>query len=172
MWRETRGLQKPFADRTIGLTGNAFIAIGFDYGVYGVTIATLGPLRGGVVMILTSFILDLALIKLYDRSKTDWLGLETLKDIRENVGESRLEKFLQWLMQKGDAVVLTVLSFKLNPFNVMLYMRHGAYQYNGMSKRDWKILISSTLIGNLYWILVMYLATSEIKHLWGAFTKG
>lgn len=150
----------------IGHTGNAFIAIGFDYGVYGVTIAMLGPVKGGLLMIAVSFLLDLVLIRLYDGSKTDWLGIEALKAIRENPAVTRLERLLQCLLRKGDAVALVALSFKLNPFNVMLYLRHGAYQYNGMSRRDWLILIASTLIGNFYWILVMWGATSGLLHLW------
>jgi hypothetical protein len=150
----------------IGHTGNAFIAIGFDYGAYGLTIATLGPVKGGLLMIAVSFLLDLVLIKFYDWSKTDWLGIETLKDIRENPARTRLEKLLQWLLRKGDAVALVVLSLKLNPFNVMLYLRRGAYLYNGMGRRDWLVLVASTLIGNLYWILVMWGATSGLMHVW------
>lgn len=150
----------------IGHTGNAFIAIGFDYGIYGLTIATLGPVKGGLLMIAVSFLLDLVLIRFYDWSKTDWLGIETLKDIRENPARTRLEKVLQWLLRKGDAVALVVLSFKLNPFNVMLYLRRGAYLYNGMGRRDWLVLVASTLIGNLYWILVMWGATSGLMHVW------
>ena len=155
----------------IGHTGNAFIGIGFDYIVYGFTIATLGPVRGGLLMIVVSFLLDLALIRFYDRSKTDWLGIETLKDIRENPVDTRLERLLQWLLRKGDAVALVVLSFKLSPFNVMLYLRSGAYLYNGMGRRDWLILIASTLIGNLYWILVMWMATSGLIHVWQEWSR-
>ncbi len=155
----------------IGHTGNAFIGIGFDYGIYGLTIATLGPVKGGLLMIALSFLLDLVLIRLYDCSKTDWLGIETLKTIRENPARTRLEKLLQWLLRKGGAVALVVLSFKLNPFNVMLYLRRGAYLYNGMRRRDWLVLIASTLIGNLYWILVMWGATSGLLHVWEAWIE-
>jgi len=155
----------------IGLTGNAAIAIGFDYGIYGLAIATLGPLRGGLLMILVSFLFDLVLIRLYDWSKTDWLGIETLKDIRDNTAATRLEKILQWLMRKGDTVALVVLSFKLNPFNVMLYLRQGAYEYNGMRKRDWMNLVASTLIGNLYWILVMWAAVAGLGHAWEEWSR-
>lgn len=155
----------------IGHTGNAFIGIGFDYGIYGLTIATLGPVKGGLLMIAVSFLLDLVLIRFYDWSKTDWLGIETLKDIRENHARTRPEKLLQWLLRKGDAVALVVLSFKLNPFNVMLYLRRGAYLYNGMARRDWLVLITSTLIGNLYWILVMWGATSGLIQAWKAWNE-
>lgn len=155
----------------IGHTGNAFIAIGFDYGIYGLIIATLGPVRGGLLMIAVSFLLDLMLIRFYDWSKTDWLGIEALKDIRENPARTRLGKLLQWLLRKGDAVALVVLSLKLNPFNVMLYLRRGAHLYNGMARRDWVVLIASTLIGNLYWILVMWGATSGLLHVWEAWSK-
>ena len=155
----------------IGLTGNTFIVIVFDYGIYGLTIATLGPLHGGLLMILVSFLFDLVLIRLYDWSKTDWLGIETIKDIRENAVTTRLEKLLQWLLRKGDTVALVALSFKLSPFNAMLYLRHGAYQYNGMNRRDWIILIASTLIGNFYWILVMWAATAGLTHAWEEWSR-
>ncbi|KAF0101380.1 MAG: Uncharacterized protein FD187_1346 [bacterium] len=150
----------------VGHTGNACIGIGFDYVIYGLAIATLGPLKGGLLMIAVSFLIDLALIRFYDWSRTDWLGIEMLKDVRDNPVRSRPQRLLQWLLRKGDAVALVALSFKLNPFNVMLYLRRGAYLYNGMARRDWLVLIASTLIGNLYWILVMWGATSGLMHLW------
>lgn len=150
----------------IGHSGNVLISIGFDYFIYGFTIAALGPVRGGALMIIASFLLDLALIRAYDWSKTDWLGIEMLKNIRENPVETRVERVLQWFLRKGDGVALVALSFKLSPFNVMLYLRHGAYLYNGMVRRDWLNLIAATLIGNLYWILVMWAATSGLLHLW------
>ena len=150
----------------VGHTGNAFIGIGFDYLIYGTTIAVLGPIKGGLLMIAVSFLLDLLLIRFYDWSKTDWLGIEALKAVRDGAATSSFQRTLQWILRKGDAVALVALSFKLNPFNVMLYLRHGAHLYNGMSRRDWLVLIASTLIGNVYWILVMWGATSGLMHLW------
>lgn len=156
----------------LGHLMNAVVVYGFDYGLYPLAIWQLGPIIGGSVMVVLSILLDLAIIKWYDRSKKDWLGIEIIKEVREGGGESRLEKLLQWMMKKGNAFLLIALSFKLNPFNVMLYMRYGAYRYNGMSARDWKIFITSTLIGNLYWTLVIFGGITLLEQVWKSFFGG
>ncbi len=53
----------------------------------------------------------------------------------------------------------------LTPF-LVTYMRHGAHQYNGLSKRDWWIFITSTVIGNVYWTLAVYMGITLVEKLW------
>jgi hypothetical protein len=73
----------------IGLLGNFLIANGFDYVLYPWVIWKLGPLHGAAVMTLASFLICWATLLFYDWAKKDWLGIETLKELRDNAGNSR-----------------------------------------------------------------------------------
>jgi hypothetical protein len=58
------------------------------------------------------------------------------------------------------------LSIKEDAFRAVIYMRHGSHQYNGMSRRDWKIFLASLMIANVYWTLAAYMGISVVEWLW------
>jgi len=127
----------------------------FEYVMYPSAIAYWGLVDGGVVMIVLSVVISLAVIRLYDFLKVDWLGLETIKDLRDGEAKTMLEKVTRWAMKKGDLFALIILSIYSEPVKVTLYMRHGANQFNGFSKRDWLIFTTSVVIGNISWALAV-----------------
>lgn len=153
----------------LGHLMNAGIMYGFDWGLYPFTIWLMGPIIGGIIMTILSILFDLTIIYWYDKSKQDWLGIEAVKSFKEGSGGSRKEKLLRWVMNRSDKILVVLLSFKLNPFNVVLYMRHGAHEYNGMSCRDWKIFTVSTIVGNFYWTLAMFGGVTVIEQVWKSF---
>ena len=57
-------------------------------------------------------------------------------------------------------------------FVAVIYMRHGSHQYNGMSRRDWKIFFTSLAIGNIYWTLTCYMGISLVEWVWRAVKTG
>lgn len=150
----------------LGHLMNAGVMYGFDWGLYPFIIWMMGPLVGGIIMTLLSVIFDLIIIYWYDKSKQDWLGIEAIKGFKEGSGGTKKEKLLRWIMNRSDKLLVVLLSLKLNPFNVVLYMRHGANEYNGMSARDWKIFVVSTIVGNLYWTLVMFGGITAMEAIW------
>lgn len=149
-------LKKRLGILGIGLLGNALMVYGFDYFLYPYIIYKYNLLKGGVIMMILSFLICILTIWFYDWAKKDWIGIETMKEIREVGGKSLLARIVQKIMHKGKWAMLIVLSIKFDPFITTVYMRHGAHQYNGMNTRDWKIFLSSTVIANLYWSLLMF----------------
>lgn len=132
-------------------------------------------------MTLFSFLLCYSLILFYDWAKKDWIGLETLKEIEDfeskPLPDNQIGKIVisiiniigelsAWVMKKSDAILLIVLSIKFDPFITVLHIRHGAHQYNGLSKRDWKVFITSLIIGNVYWTLAVYMGITLVEAIW------
>lgn len=150
----------------IGLLGNFLIANGFDYVLYPWVIWKLGPLHGAAVMTLLSFLICWLTLLFYDWAKKDWLGIETLKELRDNAGNSRLMRALRWAAAKGEAALLVVISIWTDPFVAVAYFRHGAHQYNGMSARDWRIFLIALVIANGYWSAAMFAGVSVAEYAW------
>jgi hypothetical protein len=80
--------------------------------------------------------------------------------------KSRWGKILQWVLNKSDLFVFIFLCVKENPATVVIYFRKGAFEYNGMSGRDWKIFFASVLVANLIYIAILTGIIESIKFLW------
>lgn len=152
----------------IGLLVNWAICSGFDYMLYPFMIWKMGLMRGGIIMFFLCFVICYITFLYYDWSKKDWLGIETIKEIREHAGQRKSDKLVSWMLQQSTPVALLLLSIKFDPFITTAYLRSGAHNYTGLSHRDWKIFISSLLIGNGYWTLA---SVSLLEHGWRHFVK-
>lgn len=51
-------------------------------------------------------------------------------------------------------------------FTRTIYLRHG--KYNGMTKRDWAIFMTSLILGNAYWTLACYMGLTLFEWGWKA----
>ena len=140
----------------VGVVGNALMVWAFDYLLYPFVIWKLGILLGGPVMMLCSLVVCYLTIIFYDWAKKDWIGLETLKSLREYEGKVKTGRFTSWILKKGDWGAFLFFSLKSDPFITTVYMRKGAHQYNGMSPRDWKIFLGSVILSNLWWWIPAY----------------
>jgi hypothetical protein len=116
-------------------------------------IVKMGLIRGGVIMLVLCFAVCYATVRFYDRSQKDWLGIETLKAIRECAGRGASNRLVSWVLRQRTPVALVLLSVKFDPFVTTAYLRSGAHNYSGLSHRDWKIFLASLLIGNGYWMI-------------------
>jgi len=148
----------------VGYFVNESIDFVFNYILYPFVIWKMGILGGGAVMTILSFLICYLIMIFYDWAKKDWLGIETIKGLKEYNGKSIVGKFTSWIMKKSDPILLIFLSIQFDPFITTAYMRHGAHQYSGMSKRDWKIFMSSLVIGNAYWTVVAFAGVSIIEY--------
>ena len=146
-----------------GIIGSSYV---FDYFLYPLVIWKFGILKGGAVMMVLSGLICYAIILFYDWTKKDWLGIETIKEIKDSKGESWVGRFFRWIVRRSDGILLVFLSIKFDPLITMLYMRNGAYQYNGLNRRDWTIFIISIVIGNVYWTLAAYMGVSAVEYVW------
>lgn len=148
----------------VGYTGNWLLVHGFELVLYPFTLYRLGFFAGTIVMSVLSFLLCLLKLRFYDWSKRDWLGIESMKSFRAYSGESRLGRGLARLLNAGDFAASVILSVKFDPFIITAYMRQG--KFNGMAARDWKIFVTSWVVGNLYWASMCFGGMSALAWLW------
>ena len=154
-----------FLEVAVGITTNHLIEISFNFFLYPFVIYKFGTLKGGIVMTFASFLTCLATIKFYDWSKRDWLCIEAIKSLKEYGGDKQLGRLTSWLLKQSDPIVFLYLSIQRDPFITTAYLRKGANQFNGMSKRDWKIFMGSLILGNAYWTLACFMGITLIE--WG-----
>jgi len=141
----------------------------FNYWIYIPVIAFFGLLKGGLTMSLLSFALSYFFVRFYDWSKTDWLGIELLKE--SNYGPDFLQRMsnrskiarvlwwpfhqifrlVRWAYGKGGWAVFFVLSMYTDPFTTTVFLRRE--KFGGLGRKDWAIFIGSVIFGNFYWTL-------------------
>ena len=141
---------------TLGAGLGAFsgLTIAFDYLLYPFVIWRLGPLAGGALMTAASLLVCLALLRLYDWSKRDWLGIEAVKAAREYHGPSPFRDALARLLRFGDWGAFFVLSIQFDPFVTVIYMRRGSSHFGGLRGPEWRVFLLSSLVGTAYWTAV------------------
>lgn len=135
----------------------------YDYIVVSFLLIYFGFLKGIIIVVILSMVIDLATLKFYDWFKKDWLALETLKEMEHK--KNFFGRLLNFVHNKSVFVTVVVLSLTSNAFIVTTYMRKGANLYNGLTKRDWIIFISSSLLINVYWVFIIGGGIEIIKHL-------
>lgn len=164
----------------IGYTGKRVEEFLFDWLLYGVVVVKSmehwGPYYGSIVaffiMSPLSALACYAYIRFYDWAKKDWLGLETIEELREK--EASAGWFMRHIVRftkMGDIPMFFGLSILTDPFVTTVYFRRGAHLYNGLSKRDWKIFWSSVLFSNAYWTLRWTVIIVIAQFLWNTFLK-
>jgi hypothetical protein len=170
----------------------------FNYGIYIPVIGFMtayygdfwGIVYGACLMTMLSFLACFAILKFYDWSKKDWLGIEIAKDVRDFgpewiknlqaksfVGKilwwpfSKIILFVLWSLKKGGAIAFFALSIYTDPFTTTVYFREGSF--NGLSRKNWLIFVASVLIGNIYWTfrtyLIILVAKFGFQHWWKLF---
>jgi hypothetical protein len=161
-------LKKRLAVLAIGISVNAIVSSYlFDYLLYPFVIWKLGIIKGGLVMTGLAGIFCYLTFVFYDWSKKDWLGIETIKSLKNYDGAVKLGRMASWFMKQSDPMIMLFLSVKYDAFITTAYMRHGAHQFNGLTKRDWKIFGLNLAISNLYWTLASFMGVSLIEYVWG-----
>lgn len=157
--------KKRFSVLGIGLFGNQIIVYGFNWVLYPFVIWKLGLKIGFPIMIVLSFVLDYGRLLFYDWSKNDWLGIETVKELKEYEGSKKTGRFVSWIMKQSELVIFVFLSIKFDSFVTTAYMRHGSNKFNGMTSRDRRVFVVSLVVGNIYWAILMLTGISVVEHL-------
>jgi len=163
-------LKEKLAILGLGLLVNTFIInYAFDYLLYPFVIWKLGVFKGGLVMTVLAGLTCYPMFLFYDWSKKDWLGIETVKSLRNYNGITRLGKITSWFLKRSDPFIMLILSIKYDAFITTIYMRTGSNQYNGLNKKDWKIFLLSLAISNIYWTLASFIGVTLIEYGWRHF---
>jgi hypothetical protein len=101
---------------SIGLAAKYLSDRVFDYLLYPFVIFKLGILKGGILMTFLSFVACILIMKFYDWSKRDWLGIEAIKSLKDYDGSKKIGKLTAWIMKKSNPLVFLFLSIKYDPF--------------------------------------------------------
>lgn len=133
----------------------------FDYLLYIPVIAYFGPIWGCGIMIMLSVVLNLILIKVYDKTGKDWLGFEALKEGKEKFSFS-LPIWVRKLISIGDTGAFIGLAL-YDPFLATIYLRKRENAHKGLTNRDWRIFVSATLLSNVGWTGLVYGGLSSIQ---------
>ena len=136
----------------------------FDYLLYPYVVHRMGILAGGLVMTSLSAIACLAILKFYDHTKKDWLGIETVRDLKNYRGERAAGRILSWLLSKGDAAAFIALSLYYDPFITTVWLRHE--RFGGLSARDRRIFWGSVLLCNASWTVTCWLGVNAVFWAW------
>ncbi len=136
----------------------------YDYFVVSFLLIYFGLIKGIVIIMVLSVLIDLGTLKFYDWFKKDWLALETLKDLQYK--KNFWGKLFSFVHDKSTFITVVVLSLTSNAFIVTAYMRKGAFQYDGLTKRDWSIFFASSFLTNLYWVFLIAGGLEIIKYLY------
>jgi len=147
-----------------GFAANKLQEYLFDYLLYPFVIFKLGLLGGGAIMSVLSFIGCLLLLRFYDWSKRDWLGIEAIKSLKDYTGKNRFGRLMAWLLRRGDFVACVALSIKFDPFITTAYLRREAFKK--MTARDWRIFLLSWFIANAWWALFCFVGVETVAGLW------
>jgi len=136
---------------TAGHSFKFFEGLAIDKFLYPGVIASMGPLDGGLIMLAFTFVENLFLIWVYDQTKRDWFGFEALK---KSIARQE-EKERKWLVRFVRGTKFFFLTFASDSFFTTLSLRKGIETYDGLKARDWLIYVSSTILSNLSWLLVI-----------------
>ncbi len=146
----------------------------FDWLLYGTVVAWATTVYGAVwgyavafgIMAPLSAILCYLYVRVYDWSKTDWLGIERIEEMRNKKTRHWLKRHVKTLLQMGDLPMFVALSVYGDPFIVTIYFRKGSHLYNGLSVRDWSIFWASVLFSNAYWTLRWAVIVEVVRAFW------
>lgn len=149
----------------IGILFNViFLNYLYDYLFYPYIIWRFGLFKGAIVMIPLSTFICYLLLLFYDWSKKDWLGIESIKQIKEKEMHTWIGRVTSWILKRSDLLALLFLSIQFDPFITTVYLRRGSHQFNGMTARDWRIFFGSAAIANFYWTFIIFTGISIIEY--------
>jgi hypothetical protein len=149
-----------------GYTGNQLQVWLFDYVLYPFVIWRAGLGWGLLIMAVLSFLLCWSMLRFYDWSGQDWLGIEAVKRLRESRDSTGWRGRLGRLLRRSDLLAFVVLSLRFDPLITTLYLRPAERAFRGLSGSDWRLFVASVALSNVYWSLVAYGGIELVRSVW------
>ena len=145
------------------LYGSVVVFCTTKWGVYE------GTFIAFMVMMPLSAIVCLLYLSFYMWAKTDWLGLEALKSMREADEQGGFVARLAYrIARHGSIPAFFALSIYGDPFMTTVYLRRGAKTYGKLEARDRNIFWSSVIVSNAYWTLRWTILIELALYAWEA----
>jgi hypothetical protein len=158
----------------------------YDSIAYPIAIWKFGPLYGGGFMAILAIMICFFMLIVYEKSGHDWLGINVVEQIKSD-GHKWVRKLRKkarrsivwfiirlilwlpshaflivlWMIKKNDVLAFLALSLYQDPFITTVFLRHG--RFNGLRRKDWMILLLSSILANGYWIARNYALVEVIR---------
>lgn len=142
--------------------------VGYATYQYGAAIGSILSLA--IMLPITAFLCRMYIV-FYDWAKIDWLGLETLKDIRESASGEFISRIIIRIIRTGDIPAFILLSIWKDAFITTMYLRKVAHSYEGLSRRDWRIFWGSLVLSNVYWTVRWTIIIEAIWFMWAGLQR-
>jgi hypothetical protein len=164
----------------VGHTFKRVEEISFDWVFAGVVTAwataTYGFVWGSVVTFCilapAAGIISYLEILFYDWAKKDWLGIELIKEFRdEEKHEHWFGHIIHRITRMGGVPAFILLSIHGDAFITTAYFRPKHRQYHGMHARDWMIFFGSLLLSVAYWTLRWTVLIAIVAWVWVHFLQ-
>ncbi|MFA7252692.1 MAG: hypothetical protein WC027_02440 [Candidatus Paceibacterota bacterium] len=174
--------------RALQVTGGwglyEFLGWFYDYPFWGFMVIWLGNLWGSVICSVGALIINFFVLRWYQRTEKDWLGVNILEEIKEK-GHGWAEKLCHhpkwyvkwsvWLFAKGfqilirclnknDVLAFIFLSVWKDSFVTTAFLRHG--RFSKLETKDYIILVASTIVSVVCWSLGVIVVLQAAKGGW------
>lgn len=154
--------------KRVATVGTGFLATEvvdtiFDYVLYPVAIAFMGPITGGVIMTVFAVILNYIFVLVYNATDADWFGFEWARMQEEKLHQDIKGKMLRAALKSGRWGAFVFLSW-WDPFMAFVFMQGRKPKNYHFTKHDWTIFFAANIIGNLIWITMVSGAVGIVKH--------
>lgn len=125
------------------------------------TLLKWGPVWGALISTALALAINALVYWLYDHMKIDWLKAHAMRQLADKENKTTFEKLVTfhrqprttwWARLKGEAQFILLLTY-VDPVIVALYYREEYFQ--GVSWRDWWLLIRATLVACVAWLLIL-----------------
>jgi hypothetical protein len=118
-------------------------------------------------MTLASIPFNYLLIKGYDLTGKDMLGIETLKEFEsEQTSAKGFKLYLKQILTRSRLGTFVFISL-YDPIPATLYMRDRERAFKGLRGSDWKWFGISTVIANTFWIIAIATGIEVFDYLYG-----
>jgi len=156
----------------------------YDNPIWLVVIASLGVVKGSVVMTFGAMLINFFFLNLYQKYQIDWLGVNGFAMMKQD-GDKWARKvhehhsflvriifwvpamffrLLVWAVRKNDVLAFIALSIQTDSFVTTAFLRGRVG--GKLARKDYGIFLGSTLLGCLYWSLRNGVILAIIKSGW------
>ena len=144
----------------------------YDWLFYPFALAYWGLLKGGVIVVAGSLVQCAFVFWLYVYMRIDWVGAHALRELETKEEKTWFERMAVWLGKDKKSlfeklcspIVFVALTLPIDPLIVALHYRRKHFE--GISLRDWGLLISAVAAANLWWLLKVGTIVEGFKYLY------
>ena len=144
----------------------------YDFIFYPFALAYWGLVKGGVIAVGFTFVINAFVFWLYEYMRVDWLGAHALRELEQEENRSNFAKLATWIGKKketlweklvGHATFIALL-LPIDP--VIVAIHYQRQHFKGLGWRAWGVLFLATAVANAWWLIKIGAIVEGVKYLW------